>query len=96
LIEITRSPTASTGDSLEAVSMTDDRKLTLRDAGAECKAVHEDGDLVARLVPHDSGSGWKIVDLNGKALSTQPYETPRLALRYLPRGLPKQRDDADD
>jgi hypothetical protein len=60
---------------------------TLRDAGSECWAVYDNDRLVARIVPHDSGTGWKAVDLNGKALTTQPRDTPELVLKYLPADL---------
>ncbi len=76
--------------------MTDYRNLTTKDTGTACTDVYEDGHLVARLVPHDRGSGWKIVDLKGSALTTQPYDTAKLALQYLPTGLLKRRDETDD
>jgi hypothetical protein len=60
---------------------------TLKDAGSECWAVYDDDRLVARIVPHDAGGGWKAVDLNGKALTTQPYGWPELCLQYLPAEL---------
>ncbi len=67
--------------------MTDDRNLTTKDTGTECTEVYENGYLVARIVPHDSGFGWKVVGPQGKGLSTRAFETRELTLQYLPRGL---------
>ena len=58
----------------------------LKDMGSECWGVLEDDVLVARIVPHDIGYGWKLVDLQGKALNTRNFETPELALKHLPGG----------
>jgi hypothetical protein len=76
--------------------MTEYRNLTTKDAASQCTEVYEDDYLVARIVPHDIGTGWKIVDLESKTLTTQPYETVELALKYLPIGLPKRRNETDD
>jgi hypothetical protein len=51
---------------------------------------------VDSAVPHGTPFGWKIVNLEGKALTTQPYQTVELALKYLPIGLPKRRNETDD
>ncbi len=62
---------------------------TVMDAGKDCYAVYDGDRLVARIVPHRSGFGWRAVspDLAEKDLTTQRYETPELALKYLPAGL---------
>jgi hypothetical protein len=70
--------------------MTDYRNLTTKETATQCVEVYEDGDLVARIVPHESETGWMIVNLAGKPLTMQPYETVKLALNYLPLGLPKR------
>jgi hypothetical protein len=59
--------------------------LRLKQIAAECFEVYDRDHPVVRLVPHDSGC-WKIVDLKGIALDPRPYETPELALKYLPVG----------
>jgi hypothetical protein len=53
---------------------------TIKDKGSECREVYDDDVLVARIVPHDSGSGWKGVNLIGRTLTVQPYSTPQLVL----------------
>ena len=58
---------------------------TMKDTGSECWEVYDEDCLVARIVPHDTGAGWKLVDLNGNALNTRSFETPNLAEKYLPR-----------
>ena len=46
--------------------------------------VYDDDFLVAQIVPHDSGTGWSLVDLRGHAFSIRSYETPESAADYLP------------
>ena len=46
--------------------------------------VYDDDFLVAHIVPHDSGTGWSLVDLRGHAFSIRSYETPESAADYLP------------
>lgn len=58
---------------------------TMKDTGSECWEVYDDDSLVARIVPHNTGAGWKIVDLQGNALNTRSFETPDLALKFLPK-----------
>ena len=53
--------------------------------GTECWEVYDDDILVARIVPHDTGSGWKLVDLEGNALNPRSFQTPTLAEIYLSR-----------
>jgi len=60
---------------------------TIKDTGSECHEVYDDDCLVARIVPHDTGTGWKLVDLNGTALNTRSFERPSLAVEYLPSKL---------
>ena len=60
---------------------------TLKNAGQECWAVYDGDRLIARIVPHDTGAGWKGVDLNGNALTTQSCLTPELVLEDLPAEL---------
>jgi hypothetical protein len=59
--------------------------ITIKDAGSACWAVYDGDRLFARIVPHDSGAGWKAVDLDGNALTKQPYATPQLVPQYLPK-----------
>ena len=40
-----------------------------------------------RIASHDSGVGWKGIDLTGITLTTRPYETPQLMLQYPPADL---------
>jgi len=61
----------------------------LKDAGSQCWEVYDDhGRPVARIVPHDTDAGWKLVDIKGNSLSTRSFESPELAEKYLPSSLP--------
>jgi hypothetical protein len=60
---------------------------TIKDTGSECWEVYDDDVLVARIEPHDTGSGWRGVDLTGRALTVQSYSTPQLVLQHLPADL---------
>ena len=56
----------------------------LTNTAVECREVWEDDQIVAHIVPHDSGVGWKIVDLNGNTLDPRSYSTPEWAEKYVP------------
>jgi hypothetical protein len=51
---------------------------TLENTGYQWE-VYDDDFLVAHIVPHDSGTGWSLVDLRGHAFSIRIYETPESA-----------------
>ena len=57
---------------------------TLEFTGSGFWEVYDDDCLVAHIVPHNSGTGWKLVDLRGHAFSIRTDETPELAAQYLP------------
>jgi hypothetical protein len=58
---------------------------TMKETGTECWEVYDDDSLVARIVRHATETGWMLVDLQGNALNTRSFETPKLAEKYLPR-----------
>jgi hypothetical protein len=58
---------------------------TLTNTAIECREVWEDDQLIARIVPHDSGVGWQIVDLAGNTLDPRSYATQEWAEKSVPR-----------
>jgi hypothetical protein len=66
--------------------------IELKQTGTECHEVYKDDRVVARVVPHNRGTGWKLVDLKGNALDPRSYGTPELAIRYLPADLLRRVD----
>jgi hypothetical protein len=61
-----------------------DEWWTLKETGAGAFDMYDGDWLIARIVSHPAGM-FRPVDLKGKTLSTQSYNTPKLAARYVPR-----------